>query len=126
MSVAQYFTYFIVGSSVHYLFHSYRCFLREEVLTISFFNVKSYVHGTHHKCLSEAFLMRTRSICFHGEKRLIYIGLGNVLLTSTHNIHICGEKKIHLYLVSHKRDIGKHGRPRSDPKGSTLLIQEHL
>ena len=33
----------------------------------SYSSMKTYVVGTHQKCLGEALLMSTHNICFHGE-----------------------------------------------------------
>ena len=38
--------------------------------------MKTYVVGTHYKCLTEALLMSTHNICFHGEKGKITVLFG--------------------------------------------------
>ena len=39
----------------------------------SYFSTKTYIVGTHKKCLNEALLMSTYNICFPGEIRKISI-----------------------------------------------------
>ena len=39
-----------------------------------YYEVKTYVVGTHQKCLSEGLLMSTHNICFRGEIRKILCG----------------------------------------------------
>ena len=45
-------------------------------LYFSYFSMKTYVVGTHEKCLSEALLMSTHNVYLHGEIRKIAVLFG--------------------------------------------------
>ena len=47
-------------------------FLTKKMCYFSYFTTKTYVVGTHLKCLTESLLMSTHNICFHGEIRKIF------------------------------------------------------
>ena len=61
-------------------------FSSEKCWYLSYFSMKTYVVGTHLKYLTEALLMSTHNICFHGEIRIILCGypLLSVAMTGYH------------------------------------------
>ena len=69
---------------------------------VSYFSKKTYVVGTHYKCLSEVLLRSTHNLCFCGEisprkhKLWVLIRNASVLLMSTHNLCFCGEIRKYL------------------------------
>ena len=54
-----------IATDRHFFFHPKQCWY------LSYSSLKTYIVGTHQKCLTEALLMNTQNICFHGAIRKI-------------------------------------------------------